>query len=100
MWKLLSDAPSYEDAYGTLYEHYSDAGSDNPADRVLSTWLLAVPHSTAARLLEAARQFRAGRIEAGSRLRHPAAGIESVSWLKRDDPSNDCSSCERASSQM
>ena len=64
MWKLLSDHPTYEDAHSTLYAYYSETGSEAQADRVLNTWLTAVPYSTAARLLQAARHFRAGRTDA------------------------------------
>lgn len=68
MWKLLSDHPSYEDGYSTLYSHYSDAGAQAQADRVLNTWLVAAPYSTSARLLQAAGHFRAGRSDASEQL--------------------------------
>lgn len=68
MWKLISDRPSYENAYSTLYSYYSDAGSEAQSARVLNTWLVAVPHSTSARLLQAAGHFRAGRTDAAEEL--------------------------------
>lgn len=64
MWKLLSDHPSSEDAYATLYSYYTDTGAEAQADRVLSTWMSAIPYSTSARVLQVARAFRAGRPEA------------------------------------
>jgi tetratricopeptide (TPR) repeat protein len=64
MWKLLSDRPTFEDAYSTLYAYYGEAGSDTQADRVLTMWASAAPYSASARLLQAARFFRAGRNEA------------------------------------
>lgn len=68
MSKLLSDRPSYEDGYSTLYSYYSEAGSEAQTDRVLTTWLGAVPHSTSARLLQAAGHFRAGRAQAAEQV--------------------------------
>jgi tetratricopeptide (TPR) repeat protein len=68
MWKLLSDAPSFDDAYATFYAYFSDAGSERQAERVLNTWLIADPFSTSARILQAARNFREGRLDAARDL--------------------------------
>jgi tetratricopeptide (TPR) repeat protein len=64
MWKLLSDRPTFEDAYSTLYAYYGEAGSEAQADRVLTMWASAAPYSASARLLQGARFFRAGRNDA------------------------------------
>lgn len=68
MWKLLSDAPSFDDAYAAFYAYFSDVGSDNQADRVLNNWLIADPSSASARILQAARNFRDGRLDAARDL--------------------------------
>jgi tetratricopeptide (TPR) repeat protein len=68
MWKLLSDRPTFEDAYSTLYAYYGNAGSETQADRVLTMWASAAPYSASARLLQAARLFRAGRSDAAEQV--------------------------------
>jgi tetratricopeptide (TPR) repeat protein len=68
MWKLLSDRPTFEDAYSTLYAYYGEAGSDTQADRVLTMWTSAAPYSPSARLLQAARFFRTGRNDSAEQL--------------------------------
>jgi tetratricopeptide (TPR) repeat protein len=67
MWKLLSDHPSFEEGYSTLYAHYTETNTEAPADRVLSMWEAAVPYSPSARILQAAKEFRAGRADAAER---------------------------------
>jgi tetratricopeptide (TPR) repeat protein len=68
MWKLLSDRPTFEDAYSTLYAYYGEVGSDTQADRVLAMWTSAAPYSPSARLLQAARFFRTGRNDSAEEL--------------------------------
>lgn len=67
LWTLISDRPAYEDAYLDLYEYYAEAGQVTQAERVLNAWRAALPHSPAARLRQAAADFRAGRVAIAER---------------------------------
>jgi tetratricopeptide (TPR) repeat protein len=69
MWKLLSDHPAFETGYSVLYGYYAETtGADAQADRVLNQWLLGAPYSVTARVLQAARHYRAGRSDAARDL--------------------------------
>ncbi len=68
MWKLLSDHPTYDDGYLTLYTYYVARGSEAMDDRVLSTWLAAEPDSVGALRLQARDYFRANRSDAAEAI--------------------------------
>ena len=68
LWKLVSDRPAYEGAYLDLYEYYSDEGQVARAERVLTAWQSALPRSPAARLRQAAADYRAGRLVQAEKL--------------------------------
>lgn len=49
LWKLASDHPQYEDAYGLLYQQYDRKPSAQ--EQVLNHWLKATPRSANGRML-------------------------------------------------
>lgn len=67
LWKIISDRPTYEDAYSVLFRHHRDRGSANKALKVLGTWLQNDPSSVNARLLQAALQAQLGQPELAER---------------------------------
>ena len=68
MWKVISDRPTYRDAYLELYGYYSARSQDVPAQKVLMAWLAADPDSTTARRLEAGEYYRSDRPDACDRI--------------------------------
>jgi tetratricopeptide (TPR) repeat protein len=64
MWKLLSDHPTFDDGYLTLYSYYVARGSEAMCDRVLSTWLATQPDSVGALRLQVLDYFRGNRADA------------------------------------
>ncbi len=60
-WTLLSDHPYYEEAYAILYNYYLEGSAQAKAQRVLKTWLGAMPESSAAQVEQAKLYYRQGR---------------------------------------
>lgn len=54
LWKLISDFPSFQDAYQTLINLYVEKGNGQQAQRVLGMWLAADPEGAQPKLYEAA----------------------------------------------
>jgi len=68
LWKLISDRPTTEAAYGALFTHYLQAGESTAAIKVLSTWLSNDPTNVSARLLQASVFRQAGQPDAAERV--------------------------------
>ncbi len=68
LWKLVSDHPSYDLAYTTLFGHYLEHNSAKQAMNVLSTWLQNDPASVNARLFQATVLTQAGKSDAAEHL--------------------------------
>lgn len=64
LWKIVSDAPGYEDGYLALYDLQLDQNQAIKAVNVLSKWIAADPTSVQARLHRAALMLQAGRFNA------------------------------------
>jgi tetratricopeptide (TPR) repeat protein len=64
LWKLVSDAPAYEEAYLELFSSYAQQGQPAKAVNVLTKWLAADPDNVRARVLRARLMQQAGRNEA------------------------------------
>lgn len=82
LWKVISDFPSYDNAYMTLFRRYLNSGGDEGARqavRVLQTWLAADPFSPNARLLQVAVFIQTGRSESAE---------QALLALFADDPEN------------
>ncbi len=79
LWKIVSDHPGYEDAYGLLFRTYLESRSPAQAVKVLQTWLSADPNSENARLLQATVYMQAGK---------PDAAEQVLLGLQREDPDN------------
>jgi tetratricopeptide (TPR) repeat protein len=77
LWKIVSDVPTYEEAYGALFRYYLDQSQPAKAVSVLAKWLNNDPGNVQARVLRATLMFQAGRID--------AAEAELLA-LFRDDP--------------
>ncbi|HEU4598260.1 MAG TPA: tetratricopeptide repeat protein, partial [Solirubrobacterales bacterium] len=63
LWKIVSDTPTYEDAYVELFRMYLDQGQPAKAVNVLGKWLAADPGNVDARVLRAQLMQRAGRTD-------------------------------------
>lgn len=64
LWKIISDTPTYEDAYMELFSYYFQDNQPSKAINVLSKWLSTDPGNVNARLLRARIMKQAGRPEA------------------------------------
>jgi len=64
LWKVVSDSPTYEDAYFELFRFYSQDDQAAKAINVLSKWLTADPGNVHARLFRAQVMQQGGRTEA------------------------------------
>ncbi len=63
LWKVISDTPSYEDAYIELFGYYFEQGQPDKAINVLAKWLAADPGNLHARVLRAHLMQQGGRID-------------------------------------
>jgi tetratricopeptide (TPR) repeat protein len=61
MWKVVSDTPTYEDAYVELFRFYLGQGQAPKAVNVLGKWLAADPGNVHARVLRARLMQQARR---------------------------------------
>ena len=61
MWKVVSDNPTYDDAYLDLFNEYLTRGEAGKAINVLGKWLAADPGNVRARVLRARVMHRAGQ---------------------------------------
>jgi tetratricopeptide (TPR) repeat protein len=77
LWKIVSDVPNHEEAYGALFRYYLDQSQPPKAVSVLAKWLQADPGNVQARVLRATLMFQAGR---------PEAAESELLALFRDDP--------------
>ena len=68
LWKLVSDWPTYEDAYAILFQHYAGKGSPNQALKVLTTWLSADAQNVHARLLQASVYLQGKRFDLAEKV--------------------------------
>jgi tetratricopeptide (TPR) repeat protein len=64
LWKIISDSPTYEEAYSELVGYYFEQNQTSKADNVLSKWLAADPGNITARILRAGLLQQAGRSDA------------------------------------
>jgi tetratricopeptide (TPR) repeat protein len=64
LWKVISDTPSYEDAYGELFGYYLEQGDPAKAVNVLAKWLTADPGNVHARVLRARLMQQGNRPDA------------------------------------
>jgi tetratricopeptide (TPR) repeat protein len=78
LWKVVSDSPTYEDAYVELFRFYSGQSQAAKAINVLGKWLAADPGNVHARILRA--RLMSGR-------RGDSAEAELLA-LFRDQPEN------------
>jgi tetratricopeptide (TPR) repeat protein len=79
LWKLVSDVPSFEEAYAALFRYYLDQSQPAKAVNVLAKWLAADPGNVQARVLRSTLMFQAGR---------PDAAESELLSLFRDEPDN------------
>jgi tetratricopeptide (TPR) repeat protein len=63
LWKVVSDTPTYEDAYVELFRYYLSQSQASKAVNVLAKWLTADPANVHARVLRAKLMQQAGRTE-------------------------------------
>lgn len=63
LWKLVSDFPSFDEAYMALFNTYADRGNTSQAVKVVTTWLAADPTNINAQLLQAGLFARGGRVD-------------------------------------
>ncbi len=63
LWRVISDNPTYEDAYTDLFREYFNDGQAARAINVLGKWLAADPGNVHARVLRARLMQSAGRNE-------------------------------------
>lgn len=68
LWKLISDRPTFDDAYERLFAFYDENADKSRGERLLSTWLGNDPGSVSARILQASVLIR----------RNQAAGAERI----------------------
>jgi tetratricopeptide (TPR) repeat protein len=68
LWKVISDHPSYDLAYTTLFGHYLEHNSAKQAMNVLSTWVANDPASVNARLFQATVLSQGGKSDAAERI--------------------------------
>jgi len=61
IWKVVSDNPTYEDAYVDLFNEYLSRGEAGKAINVLGRWLSADPSNVRARVLRARVMQRGGQ---------------------------------------
>lgn len=64
LWKIISDTPTYEEAYTELVDYYFEQNQPSKAVNVLSKWLVADPGNVTARILRARLLQQAGRSDA------------------------------------
>ncbi|MDB5320468.1 MAG: Tetratricopeptide 1 repeat-containing protein [Phycisphaerales bacterium] len=64
LWKVISDTPSYEDAYIELFRYYFEHDQAAKAVNVLAKWLTADPGNVNARVLRARLMQQGGRTDA------------------------------------
>lgn len=79
LWKIISDTPTYEDAYMELFSYYFQENQPSKAINVLTKWLSTDPGNINARLLRARIMKQAGR---------PDAAESELSALFSDQPDN------------
>jgi tetratricopeptide (TPR) repeat protein len=63
LWKVVSDTPTYEEAYLELFRLYFEQNQPSKAINVLSKWLVADPGNAHARVLRARLMQQAGRAD-------------------------------------
>jgi tetratricopeptide (TPR) repeat protein len=68
LWKVISDHPSYDLAYTTLFGHYLEHSSAKQAMNVLSTWVQNDPASVNARLFQATVLTQGGKSDAAEHI--------------------------------
>jgi len=68
LWKLVSDRPTFDEAYTSLFGYYLRAGDGVQAEKVLAAWLAADPASIEARALQSSLLIRARRFPAAQRV--------------------------------
>jgi tetratricopeptide (TPR) repeat protein len=64
LWKIVSDWPTYDDAYLALFQKYLSKGGPAQAIKILQNWLASDPASVSARLLQINVYMQQDRLDA------------------------------------
>jgi tetratricopeptide (TPR) repeat protein len=68
LWRIVSDNPTYDEAYALLFQYYLGQQNATQALKVLQTWATADPTSVSARIVQASVYAQAKRPEAAKKL--------------------------------
>jgi tetratricopeptide (TPR) repeat protein len=68
LWKIVSDWPTFEAGYRSLFEYYVERQSISQAMKVLQTWLAADPDSVLARITQVRVFVQARRPDAAEQV--------------------------------
>jgi tetratricopeptide (TPR) repeat protein len=79
LWKIVSDWPTYDDAYLALFQKYLSKGGPAQALKVLQNWLASDPASVSARLLQVNVYMQQDRLDAAE---------SALTRLMRDESDN------------
>lgn len=71
LWRIVTDNPTYDEAYALLFQYYLNQQNGQQALKVLQTWSTADPTSVTARVVQANIYLQAKRPEAARQIIDP-----------------------------
>lgn len=71
LWRIVTDNPTYDEAYALLFQYYLNQQNGQQALKVLRTWATADPTSVSARVVQANIYLQAKRPEAAKQIIDP-----------------------------